>query len=71
MGHPAWYHNLKANPGITVEVGAETFRVAARELDTAARSVLWPAIIEQAPAAGEFQKLTTRTIPVFILTRQG
>jgi deazaflavin-dependent oxidoreductase (nitroreductase family) len=69
--HPAWYYNLKANPEITVEVGAETFRVMAKELDTAARSVLWPAIVEQAPAAGEFQKLTTRTIPVFILTRPG
>src|SRR3954454_9709870 len=27
--HPAWYHNLKANSKITVEVGAETFRVVA------------------------------------------
>ena len=69
--HPAWYHNLKANPEITVEAGAETFRAVARELDRAARSVLRAAIVEQAPAAGELQKLTTRTIPVFILTRQG
>ncbi len=69
--HPAWYYNLKTNPKITVEVGAETFRVVAEELDTAARSVLWPAIVDQAPAAGEFQNMTTRTIPVFILTREG
>lgn len=69
--HPAWYYNLKANPKITVEVGAETFRVVAEELETAARSVLWPTIVEQAPAAGEFQSMTTRTIPVFILTREG
>ncbi len=69
--HPAWYHNLKANPKITVDVGAETFRVVAEELDTAARSALWPTIVEQAPAAGEFQSMTTRTIPVFILTREG
>lgn len=69
--HPAWYYNLKANPKITVEVGAETFRVVAEELDTAARSVLWPAIVDQVPAAGEFQNMTTRTIPVFILTREG
>jgi deazaflavin-dependent oxidoreductase (nitroreductase family) len=69
--HPAWYYNLKANPKVTVEVGAETFRVMAEELDTAARSALWPAIIAQAPAAGEFQNMTTRTIPVFILTREG
>lgn len=68
--NPAWYHNLKANPKITVEVGTETFRVVAEELDTAARSVLWPTIVEQAPAADEFQSMTTRTIPVFILTRE-
>jgi deazaflavin-dependent oxidoreductase (nitroreductase family) len=70
-GHPAWYYNLKANPKITVEVGAETFRVVAEELDTAARSALWPTIVDQAPAAGEFQNMTIRTIPVFILTREG
>ncbi len=70
-GHPAWYYNLKANPKITVEVGAETFRVVAEELDTAARSALWPAIVDRAPAAGEFQNMTIRTIPVFILTREG
>ncbi len=69
--HPAWYYNLKANPKITVEVGAETFRVMAEELDAAARSVLWPAVVDQAPAAGEFQNMTIRTIPVFILTREG
>jgi deazaflavin-dependent oxidoreductase (nitroreductase family) len=69
--HPAWYYNLKANPKIMVEVGAETFQVVAEELDPAARSVVWPAIVEQAPAAGEFQSMTSRTIPVFILTREG
>ena len=67
--HPAWYYNLKANPTITVEVGAESFRVVAEELDKAARAVLWPTIVDQAPAAGEFQNMTTRTIPVFTLTR--
>jgi deazaflavin-dependent oxidoreductase (nitroreductase family) len=69
--HPAWYYNLKAHPKITVEVGAEMFRVVAAELDAEARSVLWPTIVDQAPAAGEFQSMTTRTIPVFILTREG
>ena len=69
--HPAWYYNLKAHPEVTVEVGAETFRVVAEELDAAARSVLWAAVVDQAPAAGGFQQLTTRPIPVFILTRQS
>jgi deazaflavin-dependent oxidoreductase (nitroreductase family) len=27
--HPAWYHNLRAHPEVTVELGAETFRARA------------------------------------------
>jgi deazaflavin-dependent oxidoreductase (nitroreductase family) len=69
--HPAWYYNLKANPKIRVEVGTQTFLVIAEELDAAARTAAWPTIVDQAPAAGRFQEMTTRTIPVFILTREG
>jgi|SRR3954447_10839586 deazaflavin-dependent oxidoreductase (nitroreductase family) len=69
--HPGWYYSLRAHPKVTVEVGAETIRMVAQELDRRERSVLWPTIIEQAPAVGEFQNMTTRTIPVFILTREA
>jgi deazaflavin-dependent oxidoreductase (nitroreductase family) len=69
--HPAWYYNLKANPKVRVEVGTQTFLVVAEELDTAARTAAWPTIVDQAPAAGKFQEMTMRTIPVFILTREG
>ena len=68
--HPPWYYNLRANPDVTVEVGAETLKVVAKELDPAERSMMWPVIVERVPAAGEFQGMTTRTIPVFILTRE-
>ena len=68
--HPAWYHNLKVNPKVTVEVGTERFQVVAKELDGAERSLVWPRIVEESPAAGEFQGRTSRTIPVFMLTRQ-
>ena len=47
--HPAWYHNLKANPSTTVEVGAESFGVDAHELDAADRARHWPTIVERAP----------------------
>jgi deazaflavin-dependent oxidoreductase (nitroreductase family) len=67
--HPAWYYNLKANPKITVEVGTERFWVTAEELGVAARTAVWPMIVHRAPAANEYQNKTTRTIPVFILTR--
>jgi deazaflavin-dependent oxidoreductase (nitroreductase family) len=68
--HPGWYHNLKANPRITVEVGAQRFTVGARELDDAARAELWPKLVEEAPDLGKHQARTARQIPVFMLTRQ-
>jgi deazaflavin-dependent oxidoreductase (nitroreductase family) len=68
--HPDWYYNLKANPRIKVEVGTQTFTVLAEELDDTARAELWPKLIAESPAAGEFQTRTARQIPVFMLTRQ-
>jgi deazaflavin-dependent oxidoreductase (nitroreductase family) len=68
--HPAWYYNLRANPRVTVELGTEAFREMAEELDAEARCSVWPTIVEQSPAAGQFQRTTPRTIPVFMLTRE-
>jgi deazaflavin-dependent oxidoreductase (nitroreductase family) len=68
--HPAWYHNLKANPRITVEVGTQTFTVLAEELDNTARAELWPKLVAWAPDLSAFQARTARQIPVFMLTRQ-
>jgi len=67
--HPDWYHNLKANPAITVEVGAQMFTVVAEELDDAARAELWPRLVAESPAVAEHQAKTTRQIPVFMLIR--
>jgi deazaflavin-dependent oxidoreductase (nitroreductase family) len=68
--HPNWYHNLKANPRINVEVGAETFTVLAEELEGAARAELWSKVVAEAPQVGEAQTRIARQIPVFMLTRQ-
>jgi len=67
--HPDWYHNLKANPAITVEVGTQMFTVVAEELDGDARAELWPRLVAESPAVAEHQARTTRRIPVFMLTR--
>ena len=66
--HPDWYYNLKASPRIRVEVGAQTLWALAEELDGNARTRLWPKLIAEAPAIGEFQARTERQIPVFMLT---
>ena len=68
--HPDWYHNLKANPRVKVEVGGQTFTVLAQELDDTARAQLWPKLVAEAPQLGESQTRVTRQIPVFMLTRQ-
>ena len=67
-GHPDWYYNLKANPRIRVEVGAQTLWALAEELDGNTRTQLWPKLIAESPAIGEFQARTERQIPVFMLT---
>jgi deazaflavin-dependent oxidoreductase (nitroreductase family) len=66
--HPDWYYNLKANPNITVEVGAETIAVLAVELDDAARTEVWPKLVAQVPQLAEHESSTSRKIPVFMLT---
>ena len=67
--HPDWYHNLKANPRITVEFGADTFTVTADELDDTARAELWPKLVAHAPQLDEYQARISRQIPAFLLSR--
>jgi deazaflavin-dependent oxidoreductase (nitroreductase family) len=49
--HPAWYHNLKANPTVDVEVGAEKFTAVAEELDNPTRAELWTRLVTQTPGS--------------------
>jgi deazaflavin-dependent oxidoreductase (nitroreductase family) len=67
--HPAWYHNLKAHPDITVEVGSETFRAHAEELAGAARARLWSTLIAAWPDLAAFDSKTERPIPLLLLRR--
>jgi deazaflavin-dependent oxidoreductase (nitroreductase family) len=66
--HPAWYHNLKAHPEITVEAGGREFPVLAQEVVGAAREQLWPRLVEEYPGLGDTQTKTTRQFPLFLLT---
>jgi deazaflavin-dependent oxidoreductase (nitroreductase family) len=68
---PAWCHNLRAHPRIDVEVGADTLRVRAQELDDDARAAVWPALVAGAPVLGEYQAKATRRFPVFLLTSES
>jgi deazaflavin-dependent oxidoreductase (nitroreductase family) len=67
--NPAWYHNLVANPKVTVEVGTETFAVTASVLTGAERDEVYAKQAAKLANFGEYQQMTTRIIPVVELTR--
>jgi deazaflavin-dependent oxidoreductase (nitroreductase family) len=69
--HPAWYHNLVAHPVATVEVGGETFEARARVTEGAERDRLFAQRAAQSPNFAEYQRRTTRVIPVVVLERLG
>jgi len=73
--NPAWYHNLKANPVARVEVGAETgtetFQVRAHEAKGEERERMYAERVAIAPGFGEYERQTSRKIPVMILERIG
>ena len=67
--HPAWYHNLRANPSITVELGTQRFDATAEEQTGPARADVWPKLVAQFPDLAEFAARTDRPIPLFLLRR--
>lgn len=69
--HPDWYHNLVANPDVTVEVGPETYEATASVLTGEERDRWYAKQSELYPQFGEYQKKTPRTIPVIALTRKA
>jgi deazaflavin-dependent oxidoreductase (nitroreductase family) len=69
--NPAWYHNLLANPDVTVEVGTEKFPATARLLSGEERAKAFARAVEVFPNYAEYQKNTEREIPVFIIERNS
>jgi deazaflavin-dependent oxidoreductase (nitroreductase family) len=68
--HPAWYHNLMANPEATVEVGSEAFSAVAVIADEPERGSLYERFAAAYPVADDYQAQTVRQIPVVILRRR-
>jgi deazaflavin-dependent oxidoreductase (nitroreductase family) len=69
--HPSWYHNLKAHPRITVEVGTNSFPVEAIEATGPERDDLWRRLVGMRPGFAEYEKKTDRVFPMFRLKRAG
>ena len=66
--NPDWYFNLKANPDARVEVGTDTFPVTARIAEGEERDRIWEKQKKEMPGFAEYEKRTSRPIPVVVLT---
>lgn len=69
--HPVWYHNLKANPEIDIQVGDRIRRMIAHEASGEERERLWPLAVANFPAFAKYQAKTARTIPVMVCDPAG
>lgn len=65
--HPAWYHNLRAHPETTVQVGPERRAVTAHVALPEERAELWPRIVELYGGFASYQRRTDREIPLVVL----
>ena len=65
--HPAWYHNLRAHPDVTVQVRRDRRAVRARAATRDERARLWPKAVEAWPGYRTYQARTDREIPLVIL----
>jgi deazaflavin-dependent oxidoreductase (nitroreductase family) len=69
--HPAWFLNLEKNPDVTVQLGSDVYRAKAVITEPAERDRLFRKIVGEMPQFGEYEKKTTRVIPVVRLVRAG
>lgn len=65
--HPAWVHNLRAEPRATLHRGRGEVVVRASEATGAERERLWHLVTAAFPLYATYQRRTQRTIPLFIL----
>jgi deazaflavin-dependent oxidoreductase (nitroreductase family) len=70
--HPAWYHNLMANPDTEVQVGTERRKVHARVATSEERERLWPRAVKSYRGYADYQERSKgREIPLVVLEPRG
>jgi deazaflavin-dependent oxidoreductase (nitroreductase family) len=69
--HPVWYHNVLADPRVTLQDGPVRQDMTARELTGEEKAEWWERAVAAYPAYADYQKKTDREIPVFVLERDG
>jgi deazaflavin-dependent oxidoreductase (nitroreductase family) len=68
--NPNWYHNLRTNPEVTIEIGTDSYEAVAVLTEGEERDRLYAAQAEQLPIFHTYaQKAAPRVIPVFRIVR--
>lgn len=65
--HPGWFHNLRAHPETTIQIGSRRIPVRARVATPAQRQRLWPKAVATYGGYRDYQERTEREIPLVIL----
>ena len=65
--HPAWFLNLERHPEATIQVKKQQMQVKAETANREKRRELWARLLEVAPGYADYEKRTSREIPVVIL----
>ncbi|MBK8904654.1 MAG: nitroreductase family deazaflavin-dependent oxidoreductase [Anaerolineaceae bacterium] len=66
--HPAWYHNIVAQPQVTVTRDGRSQPYLARVTEGAEREACWQTAVQTYPGYNAYKQRTTRQIPVILLT---
>ncbi|WP_306359319.1 nitroreductase family deazaflavin-dependent oxidoreductase [Nocardia sp. CC227C] len=70
--HPAWFLNLRDNPEVEVSMRSGPRRpMTARVADAAERAALWPRVVANFRGYADYQRKTSREIPLVLLTPRG
>ena len=65
--HPAWFHNLRANPETTIQVRTQRMGATAHVATPEERARLWPRVVDMYGGFDGYQRRTQREIPLVIL----
>jgi deazaflavin-dependent oxidoreductase (nitroreductase family) len=65
--NPDWYHNVLAHPRVAAEIGTRTVELLARVAEGQEREQIWAAQKAAYPGFADYERKTTRQIPVIVL----
>ncbi len=66
---PAWLKNLQADPDVQVQIKGERFAARAHVATPAEKPAMWQEMVDAWPAYDDYQRRTSREIPIVVLER--